>query len=310
MVRVLGIIAAVVILAAAIAAVVGFGRITSFDVEQVTDDLHVLYGQGGNVAVLGTERGAVVVDTMIFRIQGDQIRELAEDLGRGPVQAVVNTHYHWDHTHGNPGFPVGTRIVATERTRRYLQHFDADYWEGEAEGTLPNQTLEREERLDIGGKTIRLLHPGRGHTGGDLVVFFVEDRAVHLGDLFFNGRYPNIDLEAGGSVREWGATLDRVLELGFDRVIPGHGPVTDRAGLEAFQLFIRELWQVAERAAQEGKSLEETLQTAGLRADAGYQVIGIPFLLRLDRKFVIRRAWEEATGAVRPVALAPAPGGA
>ena len=128
----------------------------------------------------------------------------------------------------------------------------------------------------MGGKTIRLQHLGRGHTGGDLVVLFVEDRVLHTGDLFFNGRYPNIDLEAGGSVREWDATLDRVLALDFDRVIPGHGPVTDREGIRAFQRFLRELWSLAERGAREGKSLAETQALPGLTADAGYQAIGDP----------------------------------
>jgi glyoxylase-like metal-dependent hydrolase (beta-lactamase superfamily II) len=134
-----------------------------------------------------------------------------------------------------------------------------------------------------------------------LVVLFVEDRVLHAGDLFFHGLYPNIDLEAGGSVREWDATLDRVLELDFDRVIPGHGPVADRQDLLAFQRFIRELREVGERAARENLSLEETLRSARLTEDEGYEVISLPFLLRLDRDFVIRRSWQEATGAIRPV---------
>jgi glyoxylase-like metal-dependent hydrolase (beta-lactamase superfamily II) len=135
------------------------------------------------------------------------------------------------------------------------------------------------------------------------VVLFVEDRVVHMGDLFFNGRYPNIDLEAGGSVREWAATLDRVFELDFDTVIPGHGPVTDRDGLREFQHFIRQLAELGAQAARAGLSLEETQARALLDADAGYEVIAIPFVLRLDREFVIRRAWEEATGSVQRVEL-------
>ena len=139
---------------------------------------------------------------------------------------------------------------------------------------------------------------GRGHTGGDLVVLFVEDRVLVAGDLFFNGSYPSIDLEAGGSVREWGPTLDGVLGLDFDAVIPGHGPVTDRAGLVGFQRFIRELWSVGQRAAERGQSLSETLETARLTTDADMEMVSIPFLMRRDRDVVVRRAWEEASGAV------------
>ena len=282
----------------AVVAIYAYQQVTSLEVERVTDDVHVLYGLGGNVAVLATERGAVIVDSMTFRMQGAHIREVAEKIGRGPTQAIINTHYHRDHTHGNPAFAAGTTVWSTQRTRDYLLHFDAPYWEGGAAGTLPNQTFDDVHELSVGGKTIRLQHLGRGHTGGDLVVLFVEDRVLHTGDLFFNGRYPNIDLEAGGSVREWDATLDRVMALDFDRVIPGHGPVTDREGIRAFQRFLRELWSLAEQGAREGKSLAETQALPGFTADAGYQTIGVPFVFKLDRNFVIRRAWEEATGAV------------
>jgi glyoxylase-like metal-dependent hydrolase (beta-lactamase superfamily II) len=276
----------------------GYLRITDLEVSEVGPNVHALHGLGSNVGILRTDAGAVVVDTMTFRTQGVRVRRLAEELGGGPVQAVINTHYHFDHTHGNPAFPGGTRVVSTERTRAYLDLVDADYWSGEAAGTLPNETFQNEHELRVADKTIRLVHPGRGHTDGDLVVLFVEDRVLHTGDLFFNGRYPNIDLEAGGSVLEWAATLDRVFELDFDAVIPGHGPVTDREGLRDFQRFMRELAAAGEEAVRRGWSLDAMQSEAALEADAGYDVMEIPFVMRLDRDFVLRRAWEEATGKV------------
>jgi len=255
-----------------------------------------------------------VVDTMTFRTQGERILALAEKIGGGPVQYIVNTHYHRDHTHGNPAFPAGTPIVATERTLAYLKQVDGGYWKGDAAGTLPNETFHNEHELKIANKTVRLIHPGRGHTDGDLVALFVEDKVLHAGDLFFNGRYPNIDLEAGGSVREWVAAIDRVLELDFDRVIPGHGPVTDREGLRAFQTFMRQLADVGDQAVRRGWSLDDAERSAALDADKGYEVMSIPFVMKLDRAFVVRRAWEEATGKVQrylPEEPTPAlPGGA
>lgn len=275
-------------------------QLRSLDVQQLTDDVYVVTGLGGNVGVLRTEAGAVVVDTMTFRMQGQHIRSRAEALSGGPVQAVINTHYHPDHAHGNPGFAPGTTVVATDRTRHYLATKSWAYRDEAAQRFLPNTTVERQHTMTIGGKTIQLFYLGRGHTDGDLVVLFVEDRVIHLGDLLFHGFYPNIDLEAGGSVKAWAATLDRVLELAFDRVIPGHGPVTDREGIRAFQRFIQELWQVGEAAAKDRLSLEDTLATATLQHDAGFDIISIPFVMRFDRDFVIRRVWEEATGVVKP----------
>lgn len=295
--RILAASAVALLVVLGIAAVYGYGRVTELEVEQVTDDVYMLSGFGGNVGVLRTGTGSVVVDSMTFRMQGERIREAAERLA-GPIQAVVNTHYHVGHTHGNPGFAAGTRVISTRRTLDYLVHFDPSYWQGEAAETLPNELFSDVHEVKLGGKTIRAMHLGRGHTGGDLVVLFVDDRVLHTGDLLFNRRYPNIDLEAGGSIREWIATLDRMLELDFDRVIPGHGPLTDRSGIRAFQDFLRELWEVGQQAARDGLSLEETLARKELATDEGYDVISVPLVFRLDEAFVIRRAWEEATGSV------------
>ncbi len=301
MVRIVGGSVALLVLIVAAYACSIYSDIHDLEVVRVTDDLHMVTAGrlGGNVGILATELGAVVVDTMTFRSQAKQILGFAERYGRGPVQAIINTHYHLDHTHGNPAFARGSRVVATRRTLDYLRHFDAAYWEGEVAQTLPNHTFEDSYELSIGGKTIRCLYLGSGHTGGDLVVHFVEDGVVHTGDLFVHRLYPNIDLEAGGSLRAWIETLDRLLALDFERLIPGHGALAGRAELEAFQGFLRELWEVARRAAQEGWTLGETLERAELSRDQGFATSGLPFVYRLDRDFALRRAWEEATGAVR-----------
>jgi cyclase len=280
-------------------------QITSFESEQLTDDLHVIYGVGGpwmasgNVAVLRTSAGPVVVDTMTFPFYGRWIQEYAAKVAGGPIQAVINTHFHQDHTHGNPAFPPGTRVVSTTRTREHLLARDAKFWEGDAQKLLPNETFDHDHEMRIGNKTIRAYHLGRGHTDGDLVALFVEDRVLMTGDLVWNHRYPNIDLEAGASVREWDGTLEKILALDFDRVIPGHGAVMDRDGVIAFQQFIRQLWQLADTAAQTGTTFDEFRKHAALTADAGFETIAIPFVVRLNRDFVLRRAYEEATGTVK-----------
>ncbi len=285
----------VVVLALALAGYV-FVSVRSLEVEQLSEDLHVLRGFGGNTAVLRTAAGAVVVDTMTLPLQGSRIRELARELtGMEPV-LIINTHYHVDHTHGNPAFEPGTRVISTERTLSHMQTLDADFWSGDAARLLPNETFADRQRLQVGGKTLDLFHPGLGHTDGDLVVVFVDEAVIHTGDLLFNGHYPNIDLEAGGTIKAWPATLDAVAALAFNLVIPGHGPTTDRAGIAQFQDFLRQLWEIGEAAAASGASLEETEASTALTADAGYEPIRFIVSLGLDREFVLRRAWEEATG--------------
>jgi cyclase len=261
-------------------------------VEQVTPDLYVMTGIGGNTAVLVTPQGAVVVDTMTFVRQGEAIRARISQLTPEPVVAVINTHYHRDHTHGNPAFAPGTPVVSTARTLEHLRQRDADYWSAPAaRDLLPNTTFDAGYERRVGGKTVRASFLGRGHTDGDLVVLFVEDRVVHVGDLLFNGYYPNIDLEAGGSLREWSHTIDRILTLPFDRVIPGHGPVTDRNGLIRFRDFLNSLWTQTKTAVDRGASADQVVELVDLDP-FGLRILW--FAPQLNREFVIRRAYEEA----------------
>ena len=273
------------------------------DVTQINDDVYLLQGLGGNVGVLRTDEGTVIVDTMTFESQGKAIRAKAAEVTGQEVVMIINSHYHLDHTHGNPAFKDdGVRVVSTQRTLEHLHHFDAENWAGDAAKALPNETFATSQTIKLGGKTIQLLHPGRGHTDGDLVAVFVEDRIVHMGDLLFNKHYPNIDLEAGGSIAEWPQTLEKVLELPFDQVIPGHGELTDADGIRQFQSFMRELGELGRAAAAAGKNLEQTQAELAqqLTTDAGYSEISMIVPTGLDQAFVIKRSWEEATGAVTP----------
>lgn len=272
----------------------------ALDVERLSDDLYVLRGLGGNTVVLRTGAGNVIIDTMTLPMQGTRIRETAQSLTGLETVLVINTHYHLDHTHGNPAFDPGTRVLSTERTLAYLKGLDADFWEGDAAQLLPNETFTDRQTLRIGGKTLDLMAPGPAHTDGDLVVLIPDEDVVLMGDLLFNGHYPNIDLEAGGTVQNWPQALDQVLALPFTRAVPGHGPTTDRAGILQFQGFMRQLGEIGRTAAAEGWSLKETQATDQLTEDAGYTPLRFIVPLGLDRNFVLKRAWEEATGNVDP----------
>jgi len=272
-------------------------NIRSLSVEKINDDIHVIRGVGGNTTVLNTDAGAVVIDSMTFKMQGSLIREQAEQLTGKEVVLLVNTHYHLDHTHGNPGFKPGIQIVSTQRTLSHLKVLDATNWQGEDAKLLPNDTFIDKKQFKFGNKTITLLHPGRGHTDGDLVVLFEEDKTIVTGDLFFNQHYPNIDLEAGGSVQAWPATIDSILALDFVTVIPGHGDTSNRTGLIRFQDMMRQLALIGRSAAANSTPLETTINSDQLSEDRGYQPIKVAgFPLGLDREFVLKRTWQESTG--------------
>jgi glyoxylase-like metal-dependent hydrolase (beta-lactamase superfamily II) len=267
----------------------------SLEVERLSEDLFVLRGLGGNTAVLRTDAGAVVVDSMTLKMQGELIREKARELTGMETTLLINTHYHLDHTHGNVAFEPGTRVLSTERTLSHLHALDAEFWQGDAASLLPTETFTDRMTLVVGDKTIELIHPGAGHTDGDLVVLFTDEGVLHTGDLMWHQYYPNIDLEAGGSVQAWVASLESLLRLDFTRVIPGHGETTDRNGMRQFLALIAQLAEIARTAADRGNSLEQTLQTDQLTADEGYEQLDMIIPLHMDREFVITRAWEETT---------------
>ena len=271
--------------------------LTHFEANPLTDDLYMLSNiAGGNVALLKTGEGSVIVDTLTFTFQGEALKKFAEELTGEPVIAVINTHYHFDHSHGNPGFAPEIRFIATERTLHHLNHLDSEHFSGDNAFSLPNETFDESKTHKLGNKTIELIHLGKGHTDGDLIVRFVEDNAIHAGDLFFNKHYPNIDLEAGGSVQQWSHTLDNVLELDFTQVIPGHGDLSDRFGLVKFRDFMKQLAELGQYAVNTQATLIDTQVNGVFTEDEDYKVINLWPLLYLDREFVIRRAWEEATG--------------
>ena len=271
--------------------------IRTITVETLSEDLFVLRGVGSNTTVLKTTSGTVVIDSMTFPMQGSIIRKKAEELTGQPVSLLINTHYHLDHTHGNPAFDASTRVIATARTLSHLNALDADFWQGDRAQLLPNETFEDQLDLVLGDKTLVLKNIGRGHTDGDLVVLIKENNTLVMGDLFFNQHYPNIDLEAGGTVQEWPATLDQALALDFKTVVPGHGATSDALGLREFQRFMGQLANIGQAAQADGLTLEQVLQSERLNADKNFTEIGMAGIpIGLNRQFVLRRAWEETTG--------------
>jgi glyoxylase-like metal-dependent hydrolase (beta-lactamase superfamily II) len=289
--RLLARILAVLAAAAVLVALWAWARIGRIDAERVTPDVWMLTGVGGNVGVLVTGAGVVVVDSMTFTRQGDAIEKKVAELTEQPIVTVLNTHYHVDHTHGNPGFAPGTKVISTANTLKHLKERDADYWrDPPARDLLPNDTFTDSKELKIGTKTIRASYQGRGHTDGDLVVLFVEDRVLVSGDLGWNRHWPNVDLEAGASVRLWPATLDAVIGLDYDKVIPGHGALTDREGLRRFREFLTTLWAETYEVASKGGTLDDALETVDLDR---FGMQGLWFARFLTREFVIRRTFEE-----------------
>lgn len=247
-----GIIRAVPALLLALASTVGASENRFADVEisreSLRGDVHMLVGAGGNIGVLANDAGMLMVDDQYAPL-AERISAALDAIAPGGPRFVLNTHYHGDHTGGNDFFARTGTILAHANVR--LRLLDD---EQVAAAALPMITYDRSIRLHMGEETIDVVHLPHGHTDGDSVVFFRAANVAHLGDHFFNGRFPFIDLEAGGSVR---GVLDNVASIlaqidDETIIIPGHGPVARRDDLQRYHDMISDSWARVQRGVAAG----------------------------------------------------------
>jgi cyclase len=221
--------------------------------KQVKNDLYEIEGDGGNVAVYLTDEGVILVDDK-FERDYEGIMAHVKSLTSKPVKYVLNTHYHADHSGGNSKFLPSTEIISTANARNAIvEHKQPNAPPGVAPAEI---VFTQEAGVFLGGKEVHASYCGRGHTNGDAIIYFPAQRTIHTGDLMA-GTTPLIDYGGGGSLAEWGKTLDEAMKLDFDTVIPGHGPVTTKAGLLAYRNNVEKLRSRAAELIQEGRSQDE-----------------------------------------------------
>jgi cyclase len=223
-------------------------------INKVHDDLYEIEGDGGNVAVLVTSEGVILVDDKYER-DHDAIMARIKSVTQQPVKYVLSTHYHEDHSGGNAKFLPTAEIISTRNARtNILEHKQSNG----SPNTLPARVVFTDETsVFLGGKEVRAHYFGRGHTNGDAVMYFPEYKTIHTGDLMA-GTSPLIDYPGGGSLAEWPKTLDAAMAAwDFDTVIPGHGAVTNKAGLLTYRNNVEKLKIYATGLIRQGKSQEE-----------------------------------------------------
>jgi len=232
---------------------------------KIKDDLVVIHNEAvpGNTTALITNQGVILVDDK-FEIDHDNIMAMLKTVTSQPVKYVINTHHHADHSGGNAKLQAaGTLAVASGNAR-------ARMIEGKQSG-LPDITVQPRGALYFGGKTVEIYWLGRGHTDGDVVVLFPQYRVLAAGDLYTHGEgLPElVDYNGGGSAKEWPATIDNVLKLDFDTVVPGHGDVSKKADLVKYRESAQRMWEVATQMSKAGKSKADFEKV--MRMEFGWQ---------------------------------------
>ena len=242
----LGSLTAVVMLGAGLVVVAGQRQPPTFTPEQearlqireVKDGLYVIPGfdgnmSGGNVAVRVTDAGVIIVDDK-YLYSYDFITAQVRSVTDQPIRYVLNTHHHFDHAGSNADFMQNAEVIAHKNARANIVRND--------QTGAPRVVFGDETAVFLGGVEVQARHVGRGHTNGDAVIYFPDLGAVHTGDLFIWGQRldgstlaPFWDFGNGGSAAEWPATLDKLLALDFDTVIPGHGPILTKDEVRTFR---------------------------------------------------------------------------
>jgi glyoxylase-like metal-dependent hydrolase (beta-lactamase superfamily II) len=198
--------------------------VSPIDTHKLRNNVSVLEGSGGNIAVLTGPDGKVLIDAGIG-VSRPQITKALSALGADPVTHLVNTHWHFDHADGNEWLhSAGAKIIAQQNTRKRLSEVQrVEDWDYNflplPSGGIPSEAFEREHKLKLNGSSIGLKYYGPAHTDSDISVTFSEANIVHVGDTFWNGIYPFIDYSTGGSIDGMIAASDNNLAATTDETI-------------------------------------------------------------------------------------------
>jgi glyoxylase-like metal-dependent hydrolase (beta-lactamase superfamily II) len=230
--------------------------------EQVSGGVYMLTGRGGNIGLSVGPDGVFMIDDQYAPLT-EAIREAVRKLSDQPIRFVLNTHWHGDHTGGNENLGTsGSLIVAHDNVRKRMSTDQSMPFFGREvpaspAAALPVVTFSDALSFHLNGEDIRVLHFPAAHTDGDAVVQFRGSNVVHMGDIYFNGLYPFIDSGSGGSIRGMVAAIDDLLPLmdADTRVIPGHGPLSDRDGLAAYRNMLADVSDRIGALLGEGKDL-------------------------------------------------------
>lgn len=224
----------------------------------LSDSVYMLKGAGGNIGVSAGPDGLLIIDDQ-FAPLAEKIAAALSDINPAPPRYIVNTHYHGDHTGGNAWFHKHKQVTvfAHNSVRERLAEKDTHHHDA-----LPVVTYEQGVSFHFNQETVRVMHLKPGHTDGDSVVLFENANVIHMGDLFFEGVFPYIDLKGGGSVQGYMDNVRWALDkIGPDtQVIPGHGNLTNKQGLTDFLNMIEKTSAFVAKEKAKGQSLEQMIE--------------------------------------------------
>ncbi|WP_422350210.1 MBL fold metallo-hydrolase [Flagellimonas sp.] len=243
-------------------------------VDTLTSNTYMLTGRGGNIGIYVGQDKVYMIDDQ-FAPLSDKIKKTIASLTNKSVSFLVNTHMHGDHTGGNANFnSYETTIVAQDNVRKRLQErgqknvADKKLSQSDYEKSLPEITHADGMTFYEGDEIIMLMHVHNAHTDGDTQVYFVNENVLHMGDTYFAGRYPYIDINSGGSIDGYIAASKNALMVidAETQIIPGHGRPSNKKELQGFVAMLEDIRSIIQKEIDAGKGLEEVKNNSALLA--------------------------------------------
>jgi cyclase len=242
-----------------------------FAVTTLSDNIHVLMGingfTGGNIALLTGPDGVIMIDDSMPPL-GAKLKAAIAKVTPDAVDFIINTHVHGDHTGLNAEFARdGSWIIGHENLRKQMKERGNGVSQTPPAEALPVITFSDEMGFHLNNERARIIHMASAHTSGDAIIHYAEANIIHTGDLMFNGLFPYIDLNSGGSVNGYLMAQQKMLSMSDDntKIIPGHGPMSSKADLQAAVDMLQDCIAIIQKHVDEGMTEDEVVKANPLQ---------------------------------------------
>lgn len=235
-----------------------------YQMDFLRGDVGFFNERGGTIGWLANKDGVVIVDSQF----PEQARNLVSELKKvsdHPIDLLINTHHHGDHTSGNTALKELTpRILAHANSKKNQERVAKE--KGTEDVALPNDIFTNNRMEEIGGERIKLQYYTSAHTDGDITVHFQNQNIVHMGDLVFNRRFPYIDKSSGANIASWTHVLNKIVhtydddtKFIFGHAGKGYSTIGTREDIKAFQNYLEKLMVFGKKSLADGKKLEDLI---------------------------------------------------
>ena len=241
-------------------------------IEKITDNIYMLIGQGGNIGLFVGEDGVFMIDAQFARLT-PKILAAIKTISNKPVRYLINTHWHGDHTGGNLNMEkTGTIIVSHKNVRKRMSMekvIRGKKIKGALKQALPIITFTEDMMYHFNGDDVLISHIHDAHTDGDALVYFTNNNVLHMGDAYFQGKFPYIDISSGGTIDGYIAGIQKAIMISDQNtiIVPGHGNLAKKAELRPYLKMLKILRSRVQAEIKKGKTLKEVVSNSSITAE-------------------------------------------